>query len=482
MEQLLQLAHPQGTLVQDRYRVEELLGRGGFGAVYRVRDEQTGELVALKELSEQSESEKQRLRIECEILQRLNHPSLPEVHGVFEQDHHMYMRMEYIAGPNLEILRKRQPDACFAYSEVVALIRPIIEAVTYLHQQHPPLMHRDIKPANIIVPENGERTVLVDFGIAKEYHADATTTAIRHCSPGYSAPEQYSSMGTDPRVDVYGLGATCYTLLTGTPPSDALSRMTRMASKASDPLVPVSELVPTLPPGAAAAIQRALTINYEQRLPTPADFWQVFTSSTDASSFSTLERVTPGYLPAISVREVKTHSQRSHSGRLRVALVLLLILLSAGTALGFWAYAYHTTVSATAASLSVTRPHPTSTHVVAGAYPVLASAYVGTIDNLLTRTTINIALKSIQQSSQSFKGLFIEAPKNVPQTFSGVIDTSKHLLFTLPAQTGSAALVFEGTVSSAGNLVGNYCSVDASGQCSGGAYGLWGLSPLLARS
>jgi len=492
MEQRLQTTHPAGTLIQERYVVEDLLGRGGFGAVYLVRDQQTtGSFAALKELSEQNNSEKQRLLAECEILQRLDHPSLPEVRGVFEQDCHMYMLMEYIAGPNLENQRKKQPNKRFSFPDVVTLIAPIIEAVTYLHQQSPPLMHRDIKPANMIVPENGERTMLVDFGIAKEYYADATTTAVRHCSPGYSAPEQYSSMGTDPRVDVYGLGATCYALLTGVPPADALQRMTKMASKGIDPLVPVTELVPDIPPGAAAAIQRSLIINYERRFSTPAAFWQAFTGNAptgEETSPAELEYTTPGSLPAIFVRNMQTRSSdlsgrngnHQHTpfwkGRLVGVLLLLLFILGC-SALGFWTYLLRTQAAPVQRSLHPALTYPTPTKSLVGNYPALGSAYTGTLDNLLTHTTTNIALKNVQQSAQAFKGTFMEAPTNLPLPFSGVIDASKRLLFTIAAQASQPALSFSGTLRSDGTLVGDYCSVDASGQCSGNAYGLWSLSP-----
>src|SRR5438445_12582237 len=109
-----------------------------------------------------------------------------------------------------------------------------MDAITYLHKQHPPVLHRDIKPSNIIVPAGGP-PVLVDFGIAKEYEPDSTTTTVRRCSPGYGAPEQYSS-GTNNRTDIYGLGATFYVLLSGIVPADAFNRMIRLGSKESDKL------------------------------------------------------------------------------------------------------------------------------------------------------------------------------------------------------------------------------------------------------
>src|SRR5258708_34778555 len=97
---------------------------------------------------------------------------------------------------------------------------PIMKFGNYIPQQRPPIIHRDINPANIIVPTSGIGSVLVDFGIAKEYYPDSTTTAVRHASPGYGPPEQYD-IGTNTLTDIYALGATIYALLTGIVPADA---------------------------------------------------------------------------------------------------------------------------------------------------------------------------------------------------------------------------------------------------------------------
>src|SRR6266704_5059132 len=182
-----------------------------------------------------SKQERARFTFEGEVLKRLDHAALPHVYRVFEDDRNnrAYLLMDYIEGPNLETLRQKQPQKQFSLPRVMSIMAPIVEAVSYLHRQHPPILHRDIKPANIIVPTDEDQTVLVDFGIAKEFDPDSTTTAVRRCSPGYGAPEQYSS-GTNNRTDIYGLGATFYVLLSGIVPADAFTRMIRLGSKESD--------------------------------------------------------------------------------------------------------------------------------------------------------------------------------------------------------------------------------------------------------
>jgi serine/threonine protein kinase len=245
--QSAQITLPVGTIIQDRYIVERLLGQGGGGAVYLVRDQRSrGNLFALKELIDQNKQDRKRFIFEGEILTQLDHPSLLRVYRLFDDEINgrIYMLMDYVDGQNLETLRQQQPGKRFSLSGVLNLIGPIMDAVAYLHNQHPSILHRDIKPSNILMPADG-KPVLVDFGLAKQYTPDSTTTAVRRCSPGYGAPEQYSG-GTSRQTDIYGLGATLYTLLTGIVPADAFRRVTAVSNGSPDPLRPINQLVPDI--------------------------------------------------------------------------------------------------------------------------------------------------------------------------------------------------------------------------------------------
>lgn len=275
---------PKGKVVRDRYIIEDLLGQGGFGAVYRVRDRRVkGNVFALKEVESPERHQRESVLFEGEVLRRLDHRALPRVYRVFEEpkSNRVCILMDYVAGPNLEKLRLQQPEKRFPLPEVVRIMTPIVEALTYLHAQQPPIIHRDVKPSNIIVPTSGEDAVLVDFGIAKEYDEDSTTTAIRHCSPGYGAPEQYVS-GTATQTDVYGLGATLYTLLSGVVPIDALYRITRMSVNRADPLPPVREVLDSIPVSISEALQKAMAINSNDRFADAAELWSVLQSEHDA--------------------------------------------------------------------------------------------------------------------------------------------------------------------------------------------------------
>src|SRR5947209_931292 len=304
---------PRGSIVRNRYVVVDLLGQGGSGAVYLVRDQRVkGNLFALKEIINPNKKDRSRFLFEAEVLKRLEHRALPRVYTVFDDEAHQraYMLMDYIEGPNLERLRQQQPHRQFSPAQVLTIMAPIIDVISYLHQQQPPILHRDVKPGNIIVPLSSEGAVLVDFGIAKEYEEDSTTTAFRCGSPGYSAPEQYSR-GTNTRTDIYSLGATCYALLTGVVPPDALSRMTHLGNEEADPLLPLQQLAPHVPLHIATAIHRALSIKSSDRFATVSEFWQTVNarlpqqplSGTGVRPTSMMPPSQPGPLYASVVQE-----------------------------------------------------------------------------------------------------------------------------------------------------------------------------------
>lgn len=359
-----------GSVIRDRYVIEKLIGQGGFGAVYRVRDQRVkGNLYALKEVIEprrkdRTRKEKNHFHFESDLLKQLDHRALPRVYRVFEDEVHerAYMLMDFIDGPNLEVLRQQRPAKCFSLSQVLILMEPVIDAISYLHSQPPPIIHRDIKPSNIIVPAPQE-AVLVDFDIAKEFDPDSTTTAVRRCSPGYGAPEQYGQ-GTSPLTDIYGSGATIYTLLSGQIPPDALHRMTILGARGRDPLVPLDELVPTIPQRVAQAVQRAMSLQQSDRFPTIEQFWHEL--DTNATSLE-VPALVPGSLvqrstlahgranetpivevnkerpatPLPLVAELSTDplsnvTMRKGRKKLAIFLVLLALVICLGSVAGFW--------------------------------------------------------------------------------------------------------------------------------------------------
>ena len=214
-----------GQILNSRYRIVKLLGQGGFGAVYQAWDINLDEPVAIKESIETSPAAQKQFQVEAKLLFNLRHTNLPRVHDFFViPGKGMYLAMDYIEGEDLETILQKSGGS-LTETQVLPWILQVCDALSYLHGQNPPIIHRDIKPANIKITPQGQ-AMLVDFGLAKAYHPGSRTTmGARAVTPGFSPLEQYSGKGrTDNRTDIYALGATLYTLLTGEEPPEAPDR------------------------------------------------------------------------------------------------------------------------------------------------------------------------------------------------------------------------------------------------------------------
>jgi Tol biopolymer transport system component/predicted Ser/Thr protein kinase len=254
-----------GSILADRYRIEDKLGRGGMGAVYLAYDQTLNIRVAVKEnLNANPESERQ-FKKEAELLAKLRHPHLPRVTDYFILKDQQYLVMDYIEGIDLHGRAVQQPPTV---DEVLGWAKDLSSALTYLHTRPQPIIHRDIKPSNVKVQPDGT-LFLVDFGIAKIFETDqiATTTGARGLTPGYSPPEQYGGARTDARSDQYALAATLYSLMTGQSPPDSIERMLN-----KEHLRPASSITPSIPKHVDAALERAMAIDMEDRFPDVATF------------------------------------------------------------------------------------------------------------------------------------------------------------------------------------------------------------------
>ncbi len=255
-----------GDVLQNRYRVEGPLGRGGMGAVYEATDLRLSRTVALKETLVETDELRRAFEREARLLANLRHPSLPKVLDHFAEGDGLFLVMEFIPGEDLGAMLEREGRA-FPPAEVMRWADELLGALEYLHTLDPPVLHRDIKPQNLKLVTR-QQVVLLDFGLAKGSAGQMTSAGSRSVlaySPNYSPLEQIQGAGTDERSDLYSLAATLYHLLTAVKPADAITRAAAHVSGRPDPLRPARELNPDVPAGVSAALARALALNIENR-------------------------------------------------------------------------------------------------------------------------------------------------------------------------------------------------------------------------
>lgn len=257
------------TLLQNRYKIIELLGQGGMGAVYLAIDQRLGHQIALKQMFRaQNEVMAQAFEREARILARLNHRCLPKVSDHFSESDSRYLVMQYIDGIDLgELLEKNQRP--FAPEQVLIWADSLLDTLEYLHHHEPPILHRDIKPQNLKINPRGE-LFLLDFGLAKDsatkFSSPLTTPSVIGYSLNYAPLEQIDRQGTTPETDVYSVCATLYHLLTNRLPADALERLCAKADAGGDPLIPANQLNPQVSAELAEALQRGMVLNRDRRL------------------------------------------------------------------------------------------------------------------------------------------------------------------------------------------------------------------------
>jgi serine/threonine protein kinase len=231
--------------LRERYKIIELVGRGGMGATYRADDLRLrGRFCAVKEALpdvdatlDELEQSREQFYEEASTLARLDHPNLPKVSDYFSESDRDYLVMDFVPGQDLKemlanALRQGHP---LPERQVLAWADQLCDALHYMHTQDPPVLHRDIKPGNIKITPAGN-VKLVDFGLVKLLAVDdqRTITVVQgRGTVQYTPLEQYGgdTGHTDARSDIYSLGATLYHLLTGQPPVDAKQRFLKPRSQ-----------------------------------------------------------------------------------------------------------------------------------------------------------------------------------------------------------------------------------------------------------
>ncbi|MCP4544027.1 MAG: protein kinase [Chloroflexi bacterium] len=334
-----------GEIVEDRYRVVKLLGQGGMGAVYRAWDTRLNRPVALKEMVPQVGIDgnmltqlREQFEQEAQILGTLTHPSLVRVTDYFGWNENVYLVMDFVEGEDLANMIYR--EGAQSEEKVLAWAKQLLDALAYCHKKG--VLHRDIKPQNIVItPE--DKAILVDFGLVKLWNPQdpETRTVMRGAgTPEYAPPEQYD-MGvghTDPRSDIYSMGATLYQALTGQAPPTATQRMASPAS-----FVTPRRMNVTVSSSIERIVLKALEIAMENRYQSADDMLQAFQGDSQTSVI-TPSRPTWESQPTAPIAQAEAISQAKPKrgillglgGAGLVIVGLLCLALAAGAVLVGW--------------------------------------------------------------------------------------------------------------------------------------------------
>ena len=182
------------SILQNRYRIDSVLGQGGMGTVYLAKDSRLDDrLCVVKELRDDfyRDEDKQRALSffdrEVRMLARLKHSNIVQVSDYFSEQGRYFLVMEYVEGENLHSIMQKREGEPFDENQVVSWAIQICDVLTYLHGQDPPVIYRDLKPSNIMI-NTDEQLKLVDFGIARKVETEDENTRV--VSAGYSPPEQ----------------------------------------------------------------------------------------------------------------------------------------------------------------------------------------------------------------------------------------------------------------------------------------------------
>lgn len=311
------------SILRERYKITNIVGQGGMGSVYRAEDLRLpGRLCAIKVVvpdpnltkEQQSQAQNQFLQ-EASILAQLDHPNLPKVSDFFSEGEKDYLVMDFVPGADLkEILEKN--EAPLAQEQVVSWAAQIVDGLSHLHRQTPPVLHRDIKPANIKLTPDG-RIKLVDFGLVKLMAPDdaRTITVVQGRGTALYTPlEQYGGDGghTDVRTDIYALGGTLYHLLTNTRPSDAKSRFLNPRI-----LKPAHIINPDVSQTVSNALLWALEMHPDDRPDTIQQFYEALTG----------QKPIPGTKTAVPVTKLFSDALKANWMPLLLALGLFLVAI-----------------------------------------------------------------------------------------------------------------------------------------------------------
>jgi outer membrane protein assembly factor BamB/tRNA A-37 threonylcarbamoyl transferase component Bud32 len=270
-----------GSVLQNRYVIDGILGIGGMSVVYRGRDSRFKDVVrycAIKEMYQTApDSQTRMLKLrhferEAGLLATLNHPSIPKVYDFFEENSRVYLVQELVPGQDMESILE-ETNGPMDEKRVISWAIQICDVLSYLHNHKPePIVFRDMKPSNVLVTPD-ERIVLIDFGIARLLDPTQRKGTMIG-TEGYAPPEQYRGTA-DPQGDIYALGATLHHLLTNSDP--------RLETPFTFNERPIHRFNPSVSEEVEQAVSKALAYSMDERWSTTEEFKQALIQATGLS-------------------------------------------------------------------------------------------------------------------------------------------------------------------------------------------------------
>ena len=248
-----------GSVIDGKYKILNIVGRGGMSIVYLAMNEKANKQWAIKEIIKNDYRNLDVERKEIEMMKRLKHPNLPAIVDVIEQKNSLLIVMDYIEGLSLEdIVQEYGPQE---ETLVVKWAKQLCDVLHYLHTQNPPIIYRDMKPSNVMLKPDGN-VMLIDFGAAREYKTTNLTDTVLLGTRGYAAPEQYRSDGqSDERTDIYSLGVMVFRLLSGAEPAM---------------LCPIREICPNISVGIEKILLKCTRVAKSERYQSAAQLYDAF--------------------------------------------------------------------------------------------------------------------------------------------------------------------------------------------------------------
>ena len=267
--------HLQTGTVVAGYRIEELIGRGGMGLVYRVRHVDLNRIYALKVLSPDLAEDQQfrdRFKRETRIAASLHHPNVVAIHYAGDHEGLLFFVMDYVTGTDLREILSR--SGALDPGRAVELLDQFASALDAAHRRG--LVHRDVKPANILITvrDGEEHAYLTDFGLAKKFDT-ASGLTVKGAVVGtvdYMAPEQITGAHTDARTDIYALGCVLYQMLTGSVPYERENSVATLFAHVHEPPPPLEPSVRTAYPAFEPVLEKAMAKDPDDRYLSAGDF------------------------------------------------------------------------------------------------------------------------------------------------------------------------------------------------------------------